>query len=325
MNHIEENQQYNEHQHGFRKKRGTETALALTWEAIAQGKQHGLRVCLTSRDVEKAFDRVWQKGLKYKLKKLNINTSLYKILSNYLEDRTAIIQIQDHKGPPFTISCGVPQGGCLSTTLYTIYTRDIPEKIFPWTHNTLYADDITQVVRGKSFSELNHSWATETQQINQFEGKWMFKTNVAKFKIVEFGANKKQTFHHPRYGLNCNPVDETTVLGLKLTTNGIKKQIEENIIKAKVQLSKMWKFRNLNMKNKRELYLMLVRPLLIYPCIPLHVANNSQMLKLQRMQNKGINFILGRRQAYGENSETRHRLTQLEPINMTLHHKAKNI
>ena len=59
VKHLQEKQQYNKHQHGFKTKRGTETALAMTWEAIAQGVGHHLKVCLTSGDVEKSFDRAW--------------------------------------------------------------------------------------------------------------------------------------------------------------------------------------------------------------------------------------------------------------------------
>ena len=36
-NHLQENNLYNKHQHGFCSQRGTETAIALIWEAITQG------------------------------------------------------------------------------------------------------------------------------------------------------------------------------------------------------------------------------------------------------------------------------------------------
>ena len=81
VSHLQEHHQYNDNQHGFRKKRSTETALALMWESIVKGQQHNLKVCLTSKDIEKAFDRVWQKGLKIKLKQLHLHPRLLKILS----------------------------------------------------------------------------------------------------------------------------------------------------------------------------------------------------------------------------------------------------
>ena len=200
--HLQENNLYNIHQHGFRSQRGTETAIALTWEAIAQGRKRGLKVCLTSRDIEKAFDKVWQKGLKYKLQKLNLHPFLTKILSHYLDERTACIQIKDHKGPELQIECGVPQGGCLSTTLFNIYTKDIPEKIYPWMLNTYYADDVTQVVRRTTGQEIKQIWCGETHAVNQFEKKWLIKTNMRKFQILYSGTNKLK-FRHERFGLDC--------------------------------------------------------------------------------------------------------------------------
>ena len=179
--HLQEHHQYNLNQHGFRSQRGTETALAMMWEAIAQGRKHKLHVCVTSRDIEKAFDRVWQRGLIFKLSQLNLHPNLTKILSHYLKNRTASIQIDDYIGPKLPIECGVPQGGCLSTTLFNIYTGDIPDKVYPWTQNTLYADDVTQIVRGTTHGEIKHVWSTETSSINRFEDHWMIKANMGNF------------------------------------------------------------------------------------------------------------------------------------------------
>ena len=323
--HLQEHDLFNRYQNGFRSHRGTETALAIIWEAIGQGRKKKLKVCLTSRDIEKAFDRVWQEGLKYKLAQLNLHPKLLKITAQYLDYRTARIQIEDHRGVQFPIEYGVPQGGCLSTTLFSIYTSDIPDKIYPWTHNTYYADDVTQIVRGTLYSEIKQVWSAETNNINNYEHQWLIKTNMRKFQLLDFGSKTERTFQHQCFGLNCTTAKEAKILGLTLTPNGMKKHIGNNINKAKVQLQKLQKLRNLSERNRRKLYLMLVKPQLLYPCIPLHVTSNAQMMNLQKIQNKGINFILGRGRYRGETTEARHRLTNLDPINITLHSRAQNI
>ena len=325
IEHLQDHEQHNKYQHGFRSRRGTETALAMVWEAIAQGRKHKLKVCLTSRDIEKAFDRVWQRGLKYRLTQLTLQPNLTKILSHYLDNRSASIQIEDYEGPRVQIECGVPQGGCLSTTLFNIYTKDIPDKLYPWKHNTYYADDITQIVRGTNYSEISQVWAAETSSINKFEDNWLITTNMRKFKLLDFESRNERTLQHRRLGLNCTTTKEAKILGLTLTTHGIAKHVTNNTNKAAAQLSKLWRFRNLSQDNRRKLYLMLVRPHLIYPCIPLHVTNNYSMYKLQKIQNQGIDFILERRRAYAETSEYRHRLAKLEPINMILQRNATKI
>ena len=61
-------------------------------------------------------------------------------------DRWATIQLEQQAGPLFELKAGVPQGGCLSLTLFSVYTADIPP---PATSNSIdicYADDINQLI-----------------------------------------------------------------------------------------------------------------------------------------------------------------------------------
>ena len=68
-----------------------------------------------------------------------------RLLSDYLTDRSADIRIDDYIGPTFSLNSGVPQGDCLSPTLFTFYTHDLPDPVGN-THYISYADDITQIV-----------------------------------------------------------------------------------------------------------------------------------------------------------------------------------
>ena len=97
------------------------------------------------RDVSKAFDKVWHTGLKYKLLNTQLQACYIKTLSNYLDNRAASIRIGPHVGRIFSIDTGVPQGGCLSPTLYQFLTHDMPEPIVH-TDYIAYADDITQII-----------------------------------------------------------------------------------------------------------------------------------------------------------------------------------
>ena len=103
-------------------------------------------VDLVMRDFDKAFDKVWTLGLQYKILNLNLPKTIEKLTCDYLTDRWAKIYIEDFAGPLFELKAGVPQGGCLSPTLFSIYTADIPE---PETRNSIdiyYADDVTQLI-----------------------------------------------------------------------------------------------------------------------------------------------------------------------------------
>ena len=98
---LELNGHTNDRQHGFRKNRGTHTALAIFHETISNAINSKHAVDIVLRDVEKAFDKVWHTGLKYKILNLGLYTCFTRILCDYLTDRTATIQIGEYIGPSF--------------------------------------------------------------------------------------------------------------------------------------------------------------------------------------------------------------------------------
>ena len=52
------------------------------------------------RDVSKAFDKVWHRGLLYKLVESGVPERLVRLLASYLSDRRARVRMEDHLGPP---------------------------------------------------------------------------------------------------------------------------------------------------------------------------------------------------------------------------------
>ena len=64
------------------------------------------------RDVQKAFDKVWTQGLKYKIINIpDLPLIFQKILCSYVTNRTAQIRIENYKGDKINLESGVPQGG----------------------------------------------------------------------------------------------------------------------------------------------------------------------------------------------------------------------
>ncbi len=74
-----ENNVLKDRQHGFRPQKGTTTAIATTYETISNALNNKQQVTLILRDVNKAFDKMWQEGLKYKILQINLPSSLEKI------------------------------------------------------------------------------------------------------------------------------------------------------------------------------------------------------------------------------------------------------
>ncbi|KAF9746902.1 putative RNA-directed DNA polymerase from transposon X-element, partial [Nosema granulosis] len=138
--------------YGFRPGLGTETATAISYEAIPAGKANCMRINIVLRDISRAFAKVWHKGLIYKMLNNNLPDELIRITNHYLDRRKARIRIRDYVGKEFQLGSGVQQGGCLSPALFNFYTHDVPEASGE-NVNLIYADDITQIVRYRGKSE----------------------------------------------------------------------------------------------------------------------------------------------------------------------------
>ena len=90
-------------------------------------------------DISKAFDRVWHKGLLFKLKQNGINGKLLSWISNYLSNRKQKVIVKSSSSSLQVVTAGVPQGFVLGPLLFLIYVNDIAESVLSLTR--LFADD----------------------------------------------------------------------------------------------------------------------------------------------------------------------------------------
>lgn len=107
-------------QHCGRSGRGTQTALEVIYNTIADSQPERASCNVVLQDVTKAFGKVWHNGLKYKLCSLDIPNIFRATLCNFLDERTARIQVKEYIGPAFQLQSGVPQGSLLTSSLYTL-------------------------------------------------------------------------------------------------------------------------------------------------------------------------------------------------------------
>ena len=311
---------HNSRQHGFRQDRGTQTAIMTIHETIVRHLGLGHRVDIACRDVAKAFDKIWHLGLKFKLTEIGLHDCYVRVLCDYLDDRLGSIRIGNFIGPSFPLETGVPQGACLSPTLFDFYVHDLPTPL-PDTDYVQYADDITQIIGLPGHPQtIAHNTATAIRQINSYEDKWKIQTNLTKFKILKINRHKT----HPVI-VDDQLIDYTNnirLLGMTYSTFGLKPQVTSRRAIANNTLNRLQRFRTLSSDSKRRLYKTIVRPQLLYPIVPLNTLSTAQTRRLQQVQNRALRFIDNVTQFDCIPSQILHQRHDLPPINVYIHRRA---
>ena len=136
-------------QSGFRRNRQTKDNLLYLIQNAQEAFNCEEKAFTIFFDVAAAFDKVWHNGLLYKLFELKVPLYLILIIKSFLEGRTFTVKIDGKESGTFIILCGVPQGGVLSPTLFSIYINNIPLANGDNEITLLFADDLVYQLRSK--------------------------------------------------------------------------------------------------------------------------------------------------------------------------------
>ena len=108
---------------------------------------------------------------------------------------------------------------------------------------------------------------------------------------------------------------KANILGLNFKTNNFFKcQVDENIKSAKTALKKLYRFRYLKKKIKVRLYKTKVLTVLTYASVPLNICSQSQIKRLQVIQNDAIRWITNSYYPNRCNIIDQQRILKIEPI-----------
>ena len=99
----------------------------------------GNEICVVFLDLSKAFDKVWHKGLLYKLGRYSVNESFLNLMASYLGVREQRVIMQNAESTWRPITAGVPQGSVLGPLLFLLYINDLGDDIESVIY--LFADD----------------------------------------------------------------------------------------------------------------------------------------------------------------------------------------
>ena len=144
-------------QSGFRSKRQTTDNLLFLSQKAFEAYGCKKMMCGVVMDIQKAFDKVWHKGLIYKMSKLNLPVRMGKWIKDSVEGSQFYVKVGKEKSDLYNVTAGVFQGRILSPLLFSIYINDI-ELINKTPTNKvdtlMFADDIFSLTADHNIRRL---------------------------------------------------------------------------------------------------------------------------------------------------------------------------
>ena len=145
-------------------------------KALDKGKEARAVFC----DVSKAFDRVWHKGLLFKLNSVRINGTLLQWFTDYLKDRKQRVVLPGVSSDWRFIKAGVPQGSNLGPLLFLVFINDIVDEIN--SSIRLFADDASLYIIVDDPLDAAIKLNADLSRIDMWASMWLvtFNTFAAK-------------------------------------------------------------------------------------------------------------------------------------------------
>lgn len=322
-------------QSGFRKNRSTIDNLFFFTQKAYEAFEKGEKTLAIVFDIMKAFDKMWHKGLIYKMHNVKIPKKIGKWIEEFLNDRKFIIKINNTKSRKFAITDGVPQGAILSPILFSIFINDIIEiNKYPNEKITslLFADDLLAFNSYKSMNILKTQMQRYLDDLTKWLRKWRMKMAVNKCSFTIYGkGNTPKEIREKKFKLNLQEEEitinhEPTYLGVildrNLNFNRHIEKIRENGIKALNILKNLsYKKWSLDTNQKINIYKSLIRSKFEYA--PQLLTQSKKINRLQGIQYQALKIIYNKKD-YIENefqihsSREMHKESNLDKIDIRL-------
>jgi hypothetical protein len=254
-------------QSGFIPGSSTITQLTEIYHQFCTAVNDGKEIRVVFLDISKAFDRVWHKGLLYKLKRCGITGNLLEWLKDYLSERQQRVIVNGHHSEWGKINVGVPQGSVLGPLLFLIFINDITY-VIKNCKIRLFADDTCLFIEVEDPNVTAIELNEDLEKLNQWSKKWHVDFSPPKTEEVIISKKRNPNLHPPAT-LDGTPIkrfDSHKHLGVTIASDlSWQEHISDIVDKANRRLGilKSLKYK-LDRLSLERIYLGFIRPLLEY-------------------------------------------------------------
>jgi len=290
---LENNLLY-KYQSGFLPNHSTTFQLIDIFHHICQSFDNKQFSCMVFCDISKAFDRVWHKGLLFKLKQNGINGALLNWLENYLTNRQQRVVIQSAVSNTKRITAGVPQGSVLGPLLFLIYVNDISDSLLSLTR--LFADDSSLFYSASNITDIEGIINHDLRLLSHWAKQWLVSFNPNKTEAILFSLKATERIPNLIFDNTIIQfVENHKHLGVTLNYKGQWHAHIDNILQSAskvVGLMRKLKF-ILNRKSLNQIYLSYIAPIMEYSCIVWDGCSDGCADSLQKLQNEAARIVTG--------------------------------
>lgn len=289
VHHLEQNDLFNESQHGFRSGRSCLSQLLEHYDKVLTHLEAGYNVDTIYLDFSKAFDKVDIRALLTKIEAIGIRGKLLEWIRIFLTKRKQSVIVDGIASNQEKVLSGVPQGSVNGPLFFLIMIADIDEDIVN-SFLSSFADD-TRVSKAVSTTNDSKLLQKDLDRIYKWKLDNNMSFNSSKFELIRYGRNndlKTATSYYTDDGSIIEEASTVKDLGVLMSNNcTFREHINDVIVKTKSISS--WVLRTFNSRNElvmRTLWKSLVLPKFDYCCQiwnP-HCAGDIQQLELIQRQ-----------------------------------------
>ena len=336
--HMEKKGKNSPTQFGFRPGHSTEDLLV--------NLDHQIRSTLVNKkvtvaiffDLKNAFDTINHDHILYKLTKSGIHGNMLCWIEQFLQKRTYQVIVGNSTSGKKEIKRGVPQGSCLSPTLFNIIMSDIPH-----TDGIIigeYADDIAILITSDSLEDAHTRAQAAITELATWANKWCLTFNTTKTKSMCFTKKKiSEKLQNPIFQLKLNQdniewTKEMKYLGVTLDAPTLtwKLQYEDLVKEGVKRINIMQAISGTTWGANTELllnfYKAYIRSKISYAIPATASSCHTRKLTLERVQNAAMRVALGARKtspivALQVESSTPPLLDHFETLCLQYYHRSK--